>query len=202
MATETSVATEATTTETTEAKTSPRKRTKKAKPGSAGNGGALLDAEFLEKQKERRELGPIKHREIAQQNHKYWVGEWMAARLVEPAITQREMALRLGIHEVTLNTAVRQGIREGWLKFDEALERMKHEVVPKTLDNLIEFLDKKDKTVTVETAKGTIFKMYQASEGINEGQLILALKIETMPAVAQEKAIDAQIVGRPRELKE
>ena len=176
----------------------PRKRTQKAKPEPAGDGRYPVG---LSRKGKKLTAGPAKCRDIALQNHKHWVGEWMAARLVEPAITQKEMATRLGIHEVTMNNAVKQGIREGWLRFDEALERMKYEVVPKTLDNLIEFLDKKDKTVTVETAKGTIFKMYQASEGINEGQqLILALKIESIPQ--DQKIIEGQIVGKPRELKE
>ena len=56
--------------------------------------------------------------------------------------------------------------------------------------------------MTIETAKGTIFKQYQDSKGISDApQTILALKIETI-GVDDQKIIEGHVVGVARELGE
>jgi transposase len=130
------------------------------------------------------------------------VGQWVAMRAQEPGISNTEVAKRLGISPGALNSLIYEANRDGWLKFDDPLSRVKYELIPKVVSNLNEFLDKKDRTVTLETAKNTIFKQFQDSEGIRDSSnMVLALKIEAAdPETA--RAITGQIVGRPRELTE
>ncbi len=117
-------------------------------------------------------------------------------------ITQTEIARRLGISRFSLANHIDRAVKEGWLKFDQPLERLEHELMPKVVDNLNYFLDKKDKTVTLETAKGTLYKDYQASKGINDSPTtVLALKIETVEP-ENVKIIEGHIVGTARELEE
>jgi len=109
----------------------------------------------------------------------------------------------MGLAPKSLNALIGKATKEGWLKFDDPIARINHEIIPKVLDNLNTFLDARDKAVTIETAKGTIFKTYQASEGALEGQQqnVLALKIE-MIGSDTAPIISGQVIGKPRELKD
>ncbi len=128
------------------------------------------------------------------------VREWLAYRALDPSITNNEVAEKLGITPHALSDYIRQGVKEGWLTFSDPLQRIEHEIIPQTIDNLAYFLKMKDKVVTVETAKGTIFKSFEKSHSITETPItVLALKIEGIdPATATVKAVTGQIVGRPR----
>ena len=129
------------------------------------------------------------------------VAEWVAIRSMEPGIRNKEIARRLGIGEHHLNTLISRATREGWLKIESPLDRIEYEIIPKTVDNLNHFLDKKDKTVTIEVAKGTIFKQFQEAQGISERPTtVLALKIES-PNYGSEpevKIVTGTILGRPK----
>lgn len=126
------------------------------------------------------------------------VAQYVAWRAQEPGITNQEIAKRLGISRITLTSIIKKATDEGWLKFDEPLSRLEFEVIPKVIDNLTHFLDKKDKTVTIETAKGTVFKDYQKAQGTGEGsQVVLALKIEAIEP-ENVKITAGQIVGSPK----
>jgi len=128
------------------------------------------------------------------------VAEWIKLRALDPDITNAEIIRRLGIAKSYFYRILNQASKEGWLRFDDPIARLEHQLVPKTLDNLNYFLDAKDRTVTIEMAKGTVFKAYQESKGLNQGsQTILALKIE-LPATNSEpmKIIEGQIVGQPK----
>lgn len=130
------------------------------------------------------------------------VAEWIAIRAEEPHLKPREIAERMGIKPQTLTGIISDARKAGWLQFDDPLEKIEHLIVPKVVDNLLEFLEAKDKTVTLETAKGTIFKQYQNSKGISENPTnVLALKIE-MPANPNDvpKLAVGQIVGQPKAL--
>lgn len=128
------------------------------------------------------------------------VALWVAHRAQNPSLTTKEIAERIGVTTRALYDAIAAGTRAGWLKIADPLDRLEYEILPKTLDNLNHFLDKQDRVVTVETAKGTLFKQFQAEKGISEQvQTVLALKIE--PAEGSEvKVVTGQIVGKPREL--
>ena len=168
------------------------RRASKAVAQSTGAGGSALDTiRVKEKSLDTDNFGTRAR-----------VAAWLAARTEDPSITQKEIAERLGVHPRTIERDLQRAHREGWLQFDDQLDRMKYEIVPKVVDNLSHFLSEKDRTVTLETAKGTIFKIFQESEGISDApQTVLALKIEAVDP-DQAKIITGQIVGRPKELRE
>lgn len=131
------------------------------------------------------------------------VATWIAIRAQEPHLLQREIADRMGINPKTLTALLYNATKAGWLQFDDPLEKIEYQIVPKVVDNLIEFLDQKDKTVTLETAKGTIFKSYQASKGISDAPSnVLALKIEMVDPTTPTKSITGQIIGKARALSD
>lgn len=133
------------------------------------------------------------------------VADWITIRMQDPDITMTEAAKRLNIGRNTLYRAIAQGRAQGWLKLEDPIDRIEYEIIPKTVDNLNYFLDKKDKAVTIEAAKGTIFKQFQEAKGLleNSNTTVLALKIESLPLTdgAPAKFITGQIIGKPRELQ-
>jgi len=123
--------------------------------------------------------------------------QWKAWRLAEPNVSDRELAERLGISARSLRHSIKRAVKEGWLHFEDPIDRIDHEVIPLVMDNLKEFLVKKDRRVTLETAKSTIYKVYTDSKGVNDAPpMAFALKIETEPT--DVKAISGCIVGVPR----
>ena len=128
------------------------------------------------------------------------IADWIMIRAQEPNLNNKQIAERLGIAAKTLNGLIARATTEGWLTFDDPLSRVQHEIVPRTVDNLAYFLAKRDKSVTIETAKGTIFKQFQAAEGINDGATtILAVKIEMASSPTDiERTVRGVIVGQPR----
>lgn len=132
------------------------------------------------------------------------IGQWMELRREDPSLTNVECAKLIGIAPQTLNTYISKAHREGWLKFTEPLARIEHEIIPQTLDNLSHYLSiagGRDKQVTIEVAKGVVFKQYLDSKGISEApQTVLALKIETQAPVEGQvvKAGSGHVVGVPR----
>lgn len=124
--------------------------------------------------------------------------QYLAIRAQNPEIKVPEASKLMGINSNTLSSYISRATKQGWLRFDSPLERLEHEIIPKVVDNLGEFIDQKDKTVTIEVAKGTLFKHYQESKGITDKPTtILALKIETLDS-SQAKVISGTIVGSPR----
>jgi hypothetical protein len=125
------------------------------------------------------------------------VAEWVRLRDAESNITNKEVARRLGISSSALSDSISRGMKEGWLKLTDPMDQVEHLLIPKVVDNLNFFLDAKDPKVTIETAKGTLFKVFQESKGISEAQqTVLALKIE-YPEGSPMSAT-GKIVGRPR----
>lgn len=133
---------------------------------------------------------------------------WLHLKASEPEMTNEQAAARIGISKYTLKGYITQAGKEGWLKFEDPRERLEWEIIPKVVRNLNEFIDKRDKTVTIETAKGTIFRQFQQDHGINEGgSNIIALRIEAPPTPEGAgtdgttiKVVTGRIVGRPKEL--
>lgn len=97
----------------------------------------------------------------------------------DPGISQQQMADKLGMNKAALNKMLYRAGRDGLLRFDEPLNRLKYEALPLVAENLIEFLKDKDKTTTIEVFKGTLAREYQADLGINDNQItMLGIKIE------------------------
>ncbi len=130
--------------------------------------------------------------------------QFLAIRNAEPNLTHADIARKLGIAPRSLYSLISKATREGWLVFSDPVSRIENEIIPKVVDNLSFFLDAKDKQVTIETAKGTIFKKYQDEQGISDvAQTVLALKIEIPDASSVgTKILTGRIVGKPKELTE
>lgn len=130
------------------------------------------------------------------------IADWITLRTQFPGITAVDAARRMGITKETLHRHITTARREGWLDFTDSLDRLEFEIIPKTLDNLNHLLDKGDAKATIETAKGTVFKEYQAAKGVSDTiQTVLALTIE--PAEGSGvKVVTGTIVGKPREIAE
>lgn len=127
---------------------------------------------------------------------------WVAMRGVEPTITVSEAAKRLSVNYRTLQKDIITATREGWLRFEDPLDRIDFQLIPKTLDNLNKLLDDEDKHTTIEVAKNTVFRSYQEAKGIGEQQTtVLALKIEH-PKDDDRMIITGEILGQPRALTE
>lgn len=130
------------------------------------------------------------------------IAQYLYFRAVEPDISIKEVAERLQISHSVLKKHLYKARKEGWLQFEDPLERIEFEIVPKVIDNLSHFLDQQDKQVTIETAKGTIFKQYQESKGLVENNVtVLALKIEK-PMDGEPKVVAGTVVGRGRVIED
>lgn len=128
------------------------------------------------------------------------VTQWMAMRTAEPSITNAECARRMGLQPNSLSSILSKAVKEGWLKFEDPLERIEHEIIPMTLDNISEMLAQKNEKITIETAKATVYPQFRESKGISHTpQTVLAIKIEQAPANpdGQVIVVTDQIVGKP-----
>ena len=129
------------------------------------------------------------------------VGRYVALRAMDPSINKTESAKKLGISERSLYRYLTLATKNGWLRFDDPIDRLEHEIIPKTLDNLQRFLDEGDRTVTIEAAKGTIFAAYKASKEVGSSQQpILALKIELAPGADANVSVGGNVFGKPKEI--
>ena len=132
------------------------------------------------------------------------IAAWLMLRAVEPGITVKAAADKLGISRSTLHSDIVKAVEQGWLRFDESMDQLRYQVIPKVMRNLNHFLDDGDRQVTIEAAKGTVFKQFAEAEGLldNKQVTILALKLEMpeTPAGEQPLTLTGKIVGTPRDL--
>lgn len=140
---------------------------------------------------------------IAGRDPRSRIAQWIEYKTLNPRMTNGEIAEQMGLAVSSLNTIISRARRAGWLKFEDPMSRLEHEIIPKTIENLGHFLDKKDKYVTVETAKGTVFPQFKEKHGlVEQPTTVLALKIETAPRSDGEQVdatvITGKIVGAPR----
>lgn len=127
--------------------------------------------------------------------------EWAALRAAEPNLTSGQIADRLGIGRESLATILYRAKKKGLLKYESPTLILETEIVPKVVRNLNHWLDRKDRSVTVEAAKGLIFPQYRESHGIHDhAPTVLALKIELPPHANQpDGTINTGIVlGTPK----
>lgn len=116
---------------------------------------------------------------LAGNSAKHRVAQWIHMRMLEPGISTAEVARRLGVSPSSLNSQISKGRREGWLRIEDPMLKIEHELIPKIVKNLNVFLDQGDRTVTVEAAKGVLFPSYRDAKGIVENKVaILGLNIQ------------------------
>lgn len=184
------------------------RRAKEAVPVSTGDGGAPGPVEVsveslvpLVKRRHPKRNRPSKYN-TGSKSPRARIATWLAIRAVEPHLTNGEIAERMGLSIGYLREIIYKSRKEGWLKFSDPMDQIEYDIVPKVVDNLNYFLDKKDRSVTIETAKGTIFKQYQESKGISDApRTVLALKIEAPEPGAEPVVVAGRIVGKPREIE-
>lgn len=173
-----------------------RRRKKKALAVRDGGGGEALES------KEIIEADLPKEFVISGNSHRHRVAQYVMYKQQYPKMTNIDIAEKMGIAVSHLNTLLHRARKAGWLRFDDPYSRIEHELIPKVMDNLSEFLDKKDKIVTLETAKNTVFKVYQERQGVQAApNTVLAIKIET-PKPGEEPAVTGVIIGQAREVKD
>lgn len=127
------------------------------------------------------------------------IAQWLEMRTKDPSITMRQASLNLGLSQGYIAATVAQAVKEGWLRFDDPLERIEHQIIPRTLDNLTQMLAEGNEKVTIETAKGVVFPIYRESKGVTEApQTILALKIEGIPQGEGPMIFKGEVVGQGR----
>lgn len=130
------------------------------------------------------------------------VATWLKAKIADPGnVTIKDIAEQLGISPRTLHNQIYKGRKEGWLRFDDPIDEVRYGMVPKVVENLNLFLDTRDKQVTLEMAKATVLRQYQAEEGIADvPNTIFALKIElpeNFDKAGAAAKIKGVIVGKP-----
>lgn len=186
-----------------------RARKQEALTLPAGDGGSALEAqpgpEADEPVLEADDLIILPVAKRSRRAKRALIADWIRLRTLDPEISNIEAAKKLGVAKQYLYKVINEGTKSGWLRFDDPLARVEHQLIPKVIDNLNHFLIEGDKTVTIEVAKGTIFKSYQEAKGLNQGsQTVLALKIELPPMGnnMQAEVVEGQIVGQPKVLME
>lgn len=127
---------------------------------------------------------------------------WLQWKAIEPDLTHKDAAKRMGIAPQTLTNTIHKATKEGWLKFEDPLNEMRYEIMPMVTHNLKYYLQQGDKDVTIKTAQGTLFKQFLDSEGIKEAPTnVLAIKIERSENDAGVAVARGKIVGTPRSLE-
>ncbi len=178
----------------------PRQWSKKA--GSLPAGSLQRAPQVDEKDIIYVDAEPVSGDMVAKHTCKERVAQWLLLRAQNPDITQKEAAEHLGISKAVLSKHINTAIRQGWLKFNDPLERLEYHIIPKVIDNIEKFLDEGDKTVTIEAAKRTLFKNYQENHANGPvQQTILALNIETTNP-ENVKITTGTIIGRPKQFIE
>lgn len=106
----------------------------------------------------------------------------------------------LGISEKSISPYIYRAGKNGWLDIDNPKARMQYQVVHKVVRNLDEMLDSSDpgvrERITVETAKGTLFKDFGEQQQAPTQQTIVAVRVE-MPTGPQQQMRDDTTGGVP-----
>lgn len=122
-------------------------------------------------------------------------------------VKMKEIGEALGHSEDVLRQYLSRAYKRGWINTremdapDDALDLLKSKVVR----NVEEFLDQRDKDVTVETAKGVgLFKTHQVMKGETTQQVGFALRVQVemppMPAGQTPVTIRPGTIGGARGL--
>ena len=181
-----------------------RERRKEALADPTRDGGPLLEEDPRKRARRYRQsyIDPSdpKNVIVVNDNSRHAkVAEW--AILKADGLTNVEIAAKLAISPRTLRNYLFHAHREGWLKIDDPLERLHTVIVPKVIDNIEYFIDRKSEKMTIETAKGTgVFQTHQAVRLESDTpQAVLALNIQMAPP-NEPKQVGGSIVGTPKML--
>ena len=120
--------------------------------------------------------------------------------LLARGLTHKQIGEELGLAAGTVKDIVYKASKANLIQYDDPYQRFENSIVPKVVDNIEYFIDKKDLKMTIEAAKGSgLFKSHQAIKVESEApQTILALKIEMPPGADVPKVLTGRVVGKPR----
>lgn len=131
------------------------------------------------------------------------IADYIAATAANPDASQRQLAEKIGVGTRTLDKAIKSAVREGWLKFEDPLETLQHDIIPHATRNLQYLMKKKDKFATLETMKHTVFKDYQNQNApLQDNQTVLAIKIEGVQPQHEVKVVAGQVIGKGRQIED
>ncbi len=113
-----------------------------------------------------------------------------AVALRAQGFTFKEISAHFGYAEDTVKSYLKRANKEGWINstsFPCPDDQLEFILKSKTVRNLEQFLDDRDKLVTIETAKGVgLFKQHQVvkGEGTTNVGVALRVQVELPPAAA------------------
>jgi transposase len=100
-----------------------------------------------------------------------------------------EIAASIGISRRSISQYLYRAGKNGWLDIDNPKDRMEYQLIPQVVQNLAEMLVSADpevkQTVTMETAKGTIFKQFGEQAQQLPPSTLVAIRIDMPPGPAQ-----------------
>lgn len=108
-----------------------------------------------------------------------------------------EIAAALNLSQRSLSSYLYKAGKNGWLNIDNPKDRLEYQVLHKVVRNIDDMLDSPDpevkQQVTMETAKGTIFKSFGEQMQQLAPSTLVAIKIEMPPGPPQ--VIRAETTG-------
>jgi hypothetical protein len=111
-----------------------------------------------------------------------------------------DIAKALGISVKSISPYIYRAGKNGWLDIDNPKMRMQYQVMHKVVRNLDEMLDSPDpgikERITVEAAKGTVFKEFGEQQQQAPVQTVVAIRID-MPAGPTQEMRDDTTGGTP-----
>lgn len=112
-----------------------------------------------------------------------------------------DIARVLGISVKCIAPYLYKAGKRGYLSFDDPKDTVEYRMMHKVVRNLDAMLDSPEilskgersvkQEVTLEVAKGTLFKRFEAAPAVSAPQTIVAIRIETPPGPAQAMREDA-----------
>ncbi len=111
-----------------------------------------------------------------------------------------DIAKAMGISAKSISPYIYRAGKNGWLDIDNPKQRMEYQLMHKVVNNIETMLDSPDlemrERVTMETAKGTLFKAFGEQQVAAPAQTMVAIKIE-MPAGPVQQMREDTTGGTP-----
>lgn len=131
------------------------------------------------------------------------VASWARMKAEEPGITNKEIAERLGISINTLGSCLTKGRKEGWLAFEDPMNAIQYEMIPRNVEQMQALMEAGDQKAILSVFKELTAPAYREAQGISDGksgdQMMIAIKIE-MPPADQMPVVRGVIIGEGRSL--
>lgn len=130
------------------------------------------------------------------------VASWARMKAEDPEITNKEIADKLGISINTLSACLTKGRKEGWLAFEDPLNQIQYDLIPRNVEQMAALQEAGDQKAIIEVFKQLTAPAYRDSQGIRSDTTnnVIAIKIE-MPPASEMPVVRGTIVGEARTFK-